>query len=702
MTLAELLQRLEGARAVQGGHEARCPAHDDHTASLSVGEGEGGKILLRCHAGCTAQQITAALGLTMRDLFPAGERRRRARAPVVARYDYVDEGGQLLYQVERRADKSFIQRRPDGNGGWAYKLQGVKRVPYHLDELVAANGVAVFVAEGEKDVDNLRALGLVATCNPGGAGKWRKDWARWFEGRQVVVLPDNDEPGREHAERVAQGIAGAAAGVWVVQLPGLPEKGDVSDWLAQGGTLDGLRALVRATPRWQAPPQATQDEAEDDHKPTPHELGKEFLKAHSVITAHSEIRIYRDGAYRQEGGHAVQRWVQRRLGCKARKRDGFEVVYWVENETRVDAGAIDPPGLLNVENGLLDWQTGELKPHTPEHLSTIQLATAWDAEAYDERADRFFDEVLPDAETRAIVEEFIGYCLWPDTRYQKTLMLTGEAGNNGKSTALGWIEATLGKVNVSSISLQDLEQRFRPAELVGKLANICADLPKEALKDAGMFKALVTGDAVTVERKHREPFTYRNRTKFAFSANEIPGTRDRSPAFFRRWIIVPFPGYFPEGSDQRDENLPEALQAPRARSYLLRLAVEGLRRLRGRGYFLDTPATKEAMAEYRRDADHIVAFWEDQLEYVGGDDWVSQDQVYGDYKRWCERAGTSPMPANVLAKRLRSLDPRLTAARRGGRERRRWAWIGLRVIDSVVGRDSPEPDHGGGQDDGLF
>jgi hypothetical protein len=167
---------------------------------------------------------------------------------VIAVYDYRDELNQLLYQVLRHEPKRFTQRRPDGKGGWLYKLDGVRRVLYRLPELLAAPpGRLVFIVEGEKDVNDLIAvLGLIATCNPMGAGKWRPEFNEFLRGRHVCILPDNDDPGREHARDVARNLSGVAASVKILMLPDLPDGGDVFDWLLAGGHADKLLSLAEA------------------------------------------------------------------------------------------------------------------------------------------------------------------------------------------------------------------------------------------------------------------------------------------------------------------------------------------------------------------------------------------------------------------------------------------------------------------------
>lgn len=167
----------------------------------------------------------------------------------VARYPYVDRDGGLLYEVVRYlkpdGDKTFIQCRPDGRGGSISNLNGIERVPFRLPELL--NAETVFLPEGEKDVHTLEAWGLVASCNSGGSGNSKSyaEWADYFRDRHIVILSDNDEPGRKHAAAVAAALLSVAASVRIVELPGLPVKGDVSDWREAGGTIEQFRELTK-------------------------------------------------------------------------------------------------------------------------------------------------------------------------------------------------------------------------------------------------------------------------------------------------------------------------------------------------------------------------------------------------------------------------------------------------------------------------
>ncbi|HET9757788.1 MAG TPA: AAA family ATPase [Candidatus Limnocylindrales bacterium] len=211
---------------------ARCPLHKDDVRSLAITE-KRGKVLVHCHGGCEQSQVAAALGLRANGHAPARQ--------VEKVYTYRAADGSPAFEVVRYWPKDFLQRRPDGTWG----VKGVEPVPYNLPAVLASDH-GVVVVEGEKDADRLASLGIVATCNAGGAGKWRPEFARYLRGRTVVVIPDNDEAGRQHAADVARSLDGED--VRVLELPGLQPKGDVSTWLDDGHTADELRDLLRAAP----------------------------------------------------------------------------------------------------------------------------------------------------------------------------------------------------------------------------------------------------------------------------------------------------------------------------------------------------------------------------------------------------------------------------------------------------------------------
>jgi len=267
LNLSDVKRLLQKTKDTRTGFIALCPAHDDRKQSLSVSTGDDGRVLLFCHSGCSFESVVDALQIEAGQLFPEtvnhdtrrnvsrfpGSRPSRPadrpipehraerknattgdsaqRSPIVASYTYHDATGADLFWVHRRADKSFSQQNAR-TGAWS--MDGVARVPYRLPRLLARPGERVWIVEGEKDVATLEALDLLATCNAGGAGKWKtiETGIEALTGRDVIVLPDNDAPGRAHAADVLARLEKIAARVVVVELEGLPFKGDVTDWTA--------------------------------------------------------------------------------------------------------------------------------------------------------------------------------------------------------------------------------------------------------------------------------------------------------------------------------------------------------------------------------------------------------------------------------------------------------------------------------------
>jgi len=264
MSFDEVLAKFPDAKRNGQGYVAKCPAHEDRSPSLSVTEGHDGATLVKCHAGCDTESVCRAAGIALADLFVKKPAPRNGSFRIVAEYDYLDETGNLLFQVCRLDPKDFRQRKPDptAKDGWSWKTAGVRRVPYRLPELIAAvaDGRPIFIAEGEKDVAALNAAGFAATSNPGGAGKWQSDFAEFFKGAEVFIIADKDTPGRKHAQAVAENLHGVAATVRVLELPdtnGKPVK-DPSDYFAAGGQAAELDQLAQDAPLW-TPPQAEQD-----------------------------------------------------------------------------------------------------------------------------------------------------------------------------------------------------------------------------------------------------------------------------------------------------------------------------------------------------------------------------------------------------------------------------------------------------------
>jgi hypothetical protein len=203
---------LEAAGSRRSGRDWQCPAHQDHKASLSVSEDRDGRAVLHCHAGCETWDVLAALRLDWPDLFPEG---RNGKAALVDAYDYTDEHGRLLYQAVRYFPKGFKRRRPDGRGGWTWKLGDTRLVLYRLPRVLAAveAGLPVYVVEGEKDVHAIEGAGATATTVLGGvSGRWLPEHSRLLAKTRVVVVADDDPPAGSGPPRLPAPSQGLAAG----------------------------------------------------------------------------------------------------------------------------------------------------------------------------------------------------------------------------------------------------------------------------------------------------------------------------------------------------------------------------------------------------------------------------------------------------------------------------------------------------------
>jgi hypothetical protein len=272
--------------APDGRLVAWCPFHPDgegkppHEPNLLVSE--HGFICHACGAKGNLKMLAGALGISLED----------TSVVTGTVYDYRDKNGQLRYQVVRKPGKKFLQRRPDGKGGWIWNLKGTRPVPYRLQDLIKRPDDRVFVPEGEKDADRLASIGLLATTNSGGAGKWKKHLSRYFNGRNLVILPDNDDIGRSHAEKVARSLSGSTSSIKILNLPGLRQKGDVSDWLRDGGTAEELSRLADETPLWE--PAAETQEDEDDSSPSKTSERDSIAKSLVSLLMDSGIELFRD------------------------------------------------------------------------------------------------------------------------------------------------------------------------------------------------------------------------------------------------------------------------------------------------------------------------------------------------------------------------------------------------------------------------
>jgi 5S rRNA maturation endonuclease (ribonuclease M5) len=257
-----------------------CPFHEDRTPSLSINlengqfhcfgceaEGDIFSFYGKLHNMTLPVDFSKVIAGIAKDfnIHNGNESKQTIKPTVTARYDYQDECRKLIYQIERLEPKSFRIRRPDGNGGWIYKKDDVSIIPYRLPQILKTADFSdqILIVEGEKDADALEKLGFIATCNPFGAGKWPSDFAQYFKDKIIIIIPDNDEPGRAHAKQVYQNLKKDAWEVRLLELPDIPEKEDVSYFIAsfKDKTLaaNRLTTLIKDAPLY--PEDVTEEKA---------------------------------------------------------------------------------------------------------------------------------------------------------------------------------------------------------------------------------------------------------------------------------------------------------------------------------------------------------------------------------------------------------------------------------------------------------
>lgn len=335
------------------------------------------------------------------------------------------------------------------------------------------------------------------------------------------------------------------------------------------------------------------------------------------------------------------------------------------------------PYMINVRNGIYNVLENKLTKHTPEFLSTVQLNVNFSSQADCPRFKEFLHQCVDDDQV-PLLQEMLGYFLVPVNKAQKSFVIVGEAGA-GKSVLLRVLnEILLGKENVSNVSWQALNERFKTAELYGKLANIFADLPTKNIDDNGIFKALVGEDYLTVERKNKDPFNFQNYARLLFSCNEIPKNfGDRSEGFYRRLIIIRFPHAVPK--EKRDPMLLEKFRAEA--DGIFRFALDGLIRLMNQNWrFSETRSNIEERQRYREESNSALSFVAECCELGDGFE-VGRTEFYSQYQMFCKDSGLSPFSQTRFNKEIEIGYPGVARAK--DKTGRRKTWRGIRYVDDA-------------------
>ncbi|HEY8899062.1 MAG TPA: phage/plasmid primase, P4 family [Chthoniobacterales bacterium] len=607
-------------------------------------------------------------------------------------YDYLDSDGEVLHQTVRfqwesedgeKRDKTFRQRRKPKPGerpavdGWVYFLDGIEPVLYRLPEIEAAGeGEPIFLVEGEKDADTLKELGLLSTTVPMGAGKWRDSYLRTLKGKWVVVLGDNDDAGRNHVNKVCKALREACGRLGAVYLaekwPECPDKADITDWL---GFLDerpdvvGLGDSCEAEEVRDAAYLALKAWAETARPPEEIRYSHCFsygdrggLKVHqdelAGVLSEEFVARYAGEEWwqwertrwrRLDVQREPRRWIMAALRSHldARKEMTSYLVNSIEDlmanrvAMHVDRFNSHDADLINCANGMLHMRDLTLTPHNPKYLSTVQIPHAYEGEAECPRFKAWLEQMLPAADVQRQVQEIFGYCLAPQLNYHKFFFFYGDGGT-GKSTLIEVLTKLIGEDNSMALRLQELDNPFQRAQLVGKRLYLATELNRDSFKHIDLIKAITSGEQIGVDVKHKAGYSYRPQGRFIMASNVRASTSDTSDGFFRRLCQVTFENKIPE--DQKDYSLVAKFEAEM--SGILRWALEGLHRLMERGHFEQTADSARAAKEIQMHRSSAKAFWEACVELVDSADsakvYLTVEQLFAEYKEWCEWEGVKP------------------------------------------------------------
>ena len=353
---------------------------------------------------------------------------------------------------------------------------------------------------------------------------------------------------------------------------------------------------------------------------------------------------------------------------------------------------------LNVENGLLEWRTGRLLPHTDKVASTTRIPVRWNPDAVCPNIDEFLQSVV-DAECVPVLEEVAGYALYPDQPLHKAVMLDG-TGRNGKGVYLRIMSALIGPANIAAAPPQRLDtDKWAVAQLYGKLANLVGDVDPRTFRETATFKQATGQDVLQGEHKYGAPFTFTSRALIVAAFNSLPRSADTTEGFFSRWLVVPFPNRFvdpdedgnvPDGCRAKDPELAAKVTSTAELEGFLVRAVAGLQRVMELGRFSRADAVTRAESEFRRHADPVRGFLAEGV-VADRDGWVSRADLHAAFKAWATDAGLGVFSAKRFAEKVREVHVEMfgyvcTERTRAGS--RGWAGIRFRTFADEQG----EPD----------
>jgi|Deesub1362A_J573_1020465.scaffolds.fasta_scaffold00017_57 putative DNA primase/helicase len=410
-----------------------------------------------------------------------------------------------------------------------------------------------------------------------------------------------------------------------------------------------------------------------------------LIKRYCIVSFNKILYIYKDGMYRENKGEieeSIKKILMREGLTKEKtiRNITTEILQRIEWSTFFREFPFNTlKSFIPLKNGVLF--RGErylLLPNSPIYGYTWCLPVNYDEKAECPKIDKFLSELVKKEDVK-VLYEIPALCLM-DAKYDRAFMLFG-GGNNGKSTYLNLLIRFLGEDNVSNVSLQDLaHDKFKAYQLVGKLANIFADIPKKPLKYTGVFKMLVSGDRITVERKFKDPFEFRNKATLIFSANELPETNDMTDAFWRRWNLIEFPNKFKEIPGFLDNLLTEE-----ELSGFLNRVLLAMTRIEELGLTI-TNTMERIKEEWLSKANSVYAFVKEKIE-LDSTGYVTKKDLYSAYVVFCDDNSLTTRSKKSFGDEIQRLIPEIRDGTKRIMGKMQRVWLGIRLKEDSNGSE---------------
>ncbi|MDD5679932.1 MAG: phage/plasmid primase, P4 family [Candidatus Omnitrophica bacterium] len=377
----------------------------------------------------------------------------------------------------------------------------------------------------------------------------------------------------------------------------------------------------------------------EEGQPTSIEIAKVIIKQNNIIHCAYGYYTYAHGVYNLVEEEIIKKWIIDFCGPKVSKGKVEAVLYFIESAAHVRMEDVNNSEYINLKNGLFALDTQTLYEHSPSVYSTIQLKVSYNPSAKCDKWLKTLAEIFEGNDDKIeTLQEFLGLCFTKETKYEKALLAIGE-GANGKSVIFNTAEKVIGRDNTSAIPLEKFNNTHYTANLFGKLANISIETNAKSEVYDSIFKAVVSGDMIEADLKFKNSFRFNPFCKLIFAMNNLPRVDDKTDAFFRRLLILQFDRQFKE--EEQNKNLKAELLDELDGIFMW--CLEGLKRLKARGFFTIPRGMQSLIDEYRRDNNNVMVFAEECCSFDDSTCHETKDDVYRTYAEYCKESGYRPL-----------------------------------------------------------